>query len=323
MTPNPSPSYPIHIAAFYHFVDLPDFRDLKDTFLHFGKQHRLRGMVLLAQEGINGTVSGDPESIDLFEKFIFSDSRLQGAHFKKSFYHRHPFFRLKVRLKKEIVTLGNDNFSIHSPRGTYVEPKDWNALISRPDIRVIDTRNDYEIKMGTFKNAINPATDSFREFPDFVLSTLSQDKKSPIAMTCTGGIRCEKASQFLKSLGFEEVYHLKGGILKYLEEIPESESLWEGSCFVFDQRVSVRHELVPTNETLCYGCRNPLTSLDKNSPQFEEGVSCPSCFSSTSPEQKSSFRQRHHQMEIARQRGFSHMGPQKEDLSLEGFPSIF
>ncbi len=307
-TPTPDSS-PIHVAAFYHFVHLPDYQEIRISLIQFGKTHNLKGMILLAEEGINGTISGSKDDVAAFQQWLVNDPRFDNCHYKTSLYHRHPFFRLKVRLKKEIVTMGKDTFSIDTPRGTYVDPDSWNALISRPEVRLIDTRNAYEVKIGTFKNAINPETSSFRDFPDFALKALSSDKKSPIALMCTGGIRCEKASQYLKSQGFEEVYHLKGGILKYLEEIPESKSLWEGTCFVFDQRVGVTHGLIPTSETLCFGCRRPLLAEEKNDPLFEEGVSCASCYESTTKDQKNSFRQRHLQIQLGVAQGLAHMGP--------------
>ena len=227
---------------------------------------------------------------------------------KESHAQEMPFHRMKVRLKKEIVTMGVAGIDPNDSVGTYVEPDDWNALISDPDVVVIDTRNDYEVSIGTFDGAIDPKTKSFRDFPDWVKSQSGLTPKSKVAMFCTGGIRCEKSTAYLKSLGIEEVYHLKGGILKYLETVPEQDSLWRGECFVFDQRVSVRHGLELGAYDMCHACRHPIDEEDKISPHYVPGVSCPHCYDATSAEQKSRYAERQHQVDIAEQRGQVHIG---------------
>ncbi|HEY9642388.1 MAG TPA: rhodanese-related sulfurtransferase [Coleofasciculaceae cyanobacterium] len=227
------------VATFYKFVHLPDFAAQRSPLLAFCQAHDLRGTILLAAEGINGTLVGSREAIDAVLGYLRSDERLADLEHKESAAEDRVFDRMKVKLKREIVTLGRPDVDPSQQVGTYVEPKAWNALIADPDVIVIDTRNDYEVEIGTFKNAHNPATASFREFPEYVQQNLDPAQHPKVAMFCTGGIRCEKASAYMLSQGFQEVYHLKGGILKYLEEVPSEESVWEGECFVFDDRVSV------------------------------------------------------------------------------------
>jgi UPF0176 protein len=270
------------VAAFYKFVSLPDFAEKQSPLLSFCEALRVKGTILLAAEGINGTIAGSRDSIDSVLSFLRSDPRLADLEYKESFADSQPFGRMKVRVKKEIVTIGLPEIDPSEQVGTYVSPEDWNTVISDPEVTVIDTRNDYEVSIGTFKGAQNPQTASFREFPDYVLSHLDPEKHKKVALFCTGGIRCEKASSFMIAQGFQEVYHLKGGILKYLEEVPDSESLWEGECFVFDERVAVSHGLKPGTHEMCPNCGRPISETDKLSPKYQEGVSCPYCFKDAS-----------------------------------------
>jgi UPF0176 protein len=279
------------------------------------EQQGLRGTVLLAREGINGTVAGSGTAIDALLENLQSDPCLADLDYKKSYDDTNPFYRTKVRLKKEIVTLGVEGIDPLHTVGTYVEPGDWNDLISDPDTLLIDTRNDYEVGIGTFRNAINPHTESFRDFPDYVGKHLDPDKHRKVAMFCTGGIRCEKSTAYLKELGFENVYHLKGGILKYLEEVPQDESMWEGECFVFDNRVSVGHGLAAGAYDQCHACRMPITEEDKHSPFYETGVSCPHCHDRYSEERKERFLERERQINLARDRGEEHIGGAVAEIS--------
>ena len=232
----------IIVAALYKFVRLPDFAEKQHPLLSLCREQGVKGTILLALEGINGTIAGSPNSINSVLCFLRSDPRLADLEHKESDADSPPFDRMKVRLKKEIVTIGLPEVDPNQQVGVYVAPKDWNALISDPEVTIVDTRNDFEVNMGTFKRSQNPQTHSFSEFPDYARNNLDPQKHKKIALFCTGGIRCEKASSFMLSQGFEEVYHLKGGILKYLEEVLESESLWEGECFVFDQRIAIRYQ---------------------------------------------------------------------------------
>lgn len=266
------------VAAFYKFVSLPDYIDKQAPILSFCQTQSIKGTILLAQEGINGTIAGTRQGIDSVLAFLRSDLRLIDLEHKESSAEEPPFARMKVRLKKEIVTLGLPEVDPNKQVGTYVYPKDWNNIISDPEVLLIDTRNDYEVSIGTFKGAQNPQTASFREFPEYVRKHIDPSKHKKVAMFCTGGIRCEKASAFMLSQGFSQVYHLKGGILKYLEEVPTEESLWEGDCFVFDERVALTHGLELGEHEMCPACGHPINEKDKNSPQYEEGVSCPYCF---------------------------------------------
>lgn len=298
----------IVVCALYKFVTLSDFENIKPALLDVMETHGIRGTLLLAKEGINGTVAGTRAGIDSLLAWLKSDPRLADLDYKESFTDQVPFNRTKVKLKKEIVTMGVEGIDPRRVVGTYVAPKDWNALISDPEVLLIDTRNDYEFQVGTFKNAINPSTDSFREFPEYVKTHLDASKHKKVAMFCTGGIRCEKSTAYLKEQGFEEVYHLKGGILKYLEEVPAHETLWQGECFVFDERVTVGHDLVRGHYDQCHACRMPITEDDKASPYYERGVSCPHCHDTKSAEQKLRFAQREKQMALAKLRGEAHIG---------------
>jgi UPF0176 protein len=292
-------SHQIVVAALYKFVTLKDFARLRHPLHAAMKAHGVKGTLLLAKEGINGTISGKREAIDGFLGELKSDSRFADIDHKESFCDEEPFYRSKVKLKKEIVTIGVDGVDPNKQAGTYVEAKDWNALISDPDVLLIDTRNDYEVALGTFKGAADPRTSSFGEFPKFVGENLDPARHRKVAMF---GIRCEKASSYMQSQGFREVYHLKGGILKYLEEVPKEQSKWQGECFVFDHRVAVGQGLVPSEIELCHGCRMPLDADDKFSELYEEGVSCPKCFASLSEKSKASARERQKQIDLAKKR---------------------
>ncbi|HET8731886.1 MAG TPA: rhodanese-related sulfurtransferase [Moraxellaceae bacterium] len=296
-------SGPIVVAALYHFASLPDFRELRDPLLACCREWGIRGTLLLAEEGVNGTISGERGAIDVVLGHLRADPRLAALEHKESFSERHPFRRLKVKLKKEIVTLGVPGVDPSRVVGTYVEPEDWNALISDPDVILVDTRNDYEVALGTFRNAVDPVTRSFREFPDYVRQNLDPARHRKVAMFCTGGIRCEKASSFMLTEGFAEVFHLRGGILKYLEKVSPEDSLWQGECFVFDHRVGVTHGLAEGDATMCFGCGQPLTTADRSSPHFEDGVSCEACAASLSDEKRGRLRERMRQILLARERG--------------------
>lgn len=274
------------VATLYKFVNLPDFRELRSPLLSFCEEQRIKGTILLAQEGINGTIAGSRESINAVLDFLYSDSRFANLEHKESYTNKLPFGRMKVKLKKEIVTLGIPEINPNEKVGIYVKPKQWNEIISDPDVTVIDTRNDYEVNIGSFKGAENPKTQSFRDFPEYVEKNLDPKKHKKVAMFCTGGIRCEKASAYMMNQGFEEVYHLEGGILKYLEEIPREESLWEGECFVFDERVAVVHGLELGHYELCFGCGHPIDDVEKSSPKYEEGICCSHCFDSLTEEKR-------------------------------------
>ena len=299
-------------TAMYHFVSLPHFKDLREPLLNFCVSQSIKGTLLLADEGINGTVAGSEKAIHAFLDFLKNDPHFEG-HFKslshkESWSDKHPFYRMKVKLKKEIVTLGVPGVSPTKVVGKYVKPQDWNAIISDPEVVLIDTRNDYEYAIGTFKNAINPKTATFREFPDYVKTHFDPKKHKKVAMFCTGGIRCEKASSFMMNEGFDAVYHLEGGILKYLEEVKPEESLWQGECFVFDQRVAIKHGLEVGDYDQCYACRYPLSKNDMESDQYTPGISCPYCFNQHTPEKIKSLTERQKQVILAKKRGENHIG---------------
>ena len=305
-------------AAFYKFVDLPDHADRRAPLLAFCEAHNVKGLVLLAREGINSTIAGTPEDVRAVLAYLRQDPKLADLEHKESVSSKAPFHRMKVRLKKEIVTLGVDGISPIKRVGQYVKPEDWNDLISEPDVVVIDTRNDYEVEIGSFKGAVNPQIQSFSQLPEWVKQAKALKEKNGqkprVAMFCTGGIRCEKSTSLMLEHGFEEVYHLHGGILKYLEIVSSEKSLWEGECFVFDERVSVGHGLTPGPHELCRSCREPLPANAKESPLFELGVSCPRCHAHTSDVQKDSARERQKQWEIAKARHINHIGtPQRQE----------
>ncbi|WP_166253754.1 rhodanese-related sulfurtransferase [Marinobacter salicampi] len=296
------------VCALYKFAVLNDYKALRQPLLALMQKHGVHGTLLLAREGINGTIAGSRDGIDLIKDWLGQDERFEGIDYKESQVDSQPFKRTKVKLKKEIVTLGVEGIDPRRIVGTYIKPADWNALICDPEVLLIDTRNQYEVEIGTFRNAINPATETFREFPDYVREHLDPQKHKKVAMFCTGGIRCEKSTAYLKQQGFDEVYHLEGGILKYLEEVPQEQSLWQGECFVFDDRVTVNHRLEQGDYDQCHACRRPITEQDKTRPEYQQGVSCHRCIESLSDHQKMRFAERERQMELARQRGEVHVG---------------
>ena len=295
-------------CAMYKFVALPNFESLRLPLLDAMNQNNVFGTLLLAAEGINGTVSGTRQGIDNLLDWIKQQPGLENIDSKESFDDKIPFYRTKVKLKKEIVTMGVEGIDPKQTVGTYVKPEDWNYLISDPDVVLVDTRNDYEVQVGTFKNAIDPKTTSFRGFPEWSKNNLDANKHKKVAMFCTGGIRCEKSTAFLKEQGFDEVYHLQGGILKYLEKVPESESLWQGECFVFDSRVTVDHDLNSGSYDQCHACRMPITEHEKTLDSYVEGISCLHCHNKVSKEQLSRFAQRQKQVKLAKARGEAHIG---------------
>ena len=298
----------IEIAALYHFMRLPQHAALRAPLQALFDAQGVKGILLLANEGFNGTLAAEPASL---QAALDGLRRITGADFEHKTSHAEtmPFLRMKVRVKREIVTMGEPDVDPLGSVGTYVEPKDWNALISDPDVLLIDTRNSYETRIGTFRGAIDPQTDSFRDFPAYVRENLDPARHKKIAMFCTGGIRCEKATSYLKREGFDEVYHLKGGILKYLETVEPEQSLWDGACFVFDERVAVGHGLAIEDYSLCHGCREPLSAADRDHEDYEPGVSCGFCAPTLTEEQKASARERQKQIALARARGERHLGP--------------
>jgi UPF0176 protein len=300
------------VTALYRFVALEDFTSLRSPLADRMKELDICGTLLLAPEGINGTVAGSNAAIDAFLLWLQTADcwrdRLADIEVKKSWTDKKPFTRSKVKLKKEIVTMGVTGIDPNQSVGTYIHPSEWNDLISDPDVITIDTRTEYDVQIGTIKDAINPHTNTFREFPGYAQRELNPEKHKKVAMYCTGGIRCEKSTAYMKSLGFDEVYHLKGGILKYLEEVPAEESLWEGECFVFDERVAVDHDLNPGRYVQCHACRMPLDSDDLKSPHYIQGESCPYCHANRTDEQREGYRERQKQVLLAKQRGEAHRG---------------
>ncbi|MGI0485355.1 rhodanese-related sulfurtransferase [Pantanalinema rosaneae CENA516] len=265
------------VITFYKFVILSELSERQSVLLKFCSQHQIKGTILLAMEGINGTIAGSRQSIDAVLALLQSDPLLSDLEVKASSAVTMPFDRMKVKIKREIVTLGQPEANPAEQVGTYVDPQNWNQIISDPEVVVIDTRNDYEVNIGSFKGAENPQTATFRQFPEYVQTHLDPTQHKKVAMFCTGGIRCEKASAYLLKQGFQEVYHLKGGILKYLETVPPEESLWQGECFVFDQRVAVQHGLALGTHEMCRSCGHPISDQDKRSPEYQAGISCPYC----------------------------------------------
>ena len=296
------------VTAFYQFVELPDCGELRDPLLQRCGELGLMGTILLAKEGINGTIAGPEAGVRRFFKLLQQDPRFASVDPKESWCERMPFHRMKVRLKKEIVSLGVDGIDPTREVGRYVPPAEWNDLISRADVRVVDTRNDYEFHLGTFEASEDPQTGSFRQFPDWVAENLDPQRDQHVAMFCTGGIRCEKATALLLQRGFRNVYHLEGGILNYLEQIPADNSLWNGECFVFDNRVTVNHDLEAGTTEVCPACRMPVTAADKASPLFEKHVSCPRCQHRLTAEKRDGLLERARQMELAKARGTRHLG---------------
>lgn len=307
---------PICVAALYRFAAFDDFAALQAPLEALCREHGIKGTLLLAHEGINGTIAGSAEGIEQALKHIRALPGCVDVDVKLSAAQTMPFHRLKVRLKREIVTMGEPGIDPNASVGTYVDAHDWNALISDPDTIVIDTRNDYEVAIGTFDRAIDPKTTTFRDFPGWFRSVRQQllgtKKKPKVAMFCTGGIRCQKSTAFLKKEGIEDVFHLKGGILKYLEEVPQEESLWRGECFVFDQRVAIGHGLALGTSELCHACRRPVTEQDRQSDLYEPGVSCVACHGERSEAQRASARERWRQEQLAAARGQAHVGASRE-----------
>ena len=296
------------VAAFYQFVPIDDFESMKAPLQQRCEDLGLAGTILLAAEGINGTIAGPEQGVRRLLERLQQDKRLAGLKAKFSWATPLPFYRMKVRLKREIVSLGVPGIDPRNAVGEYVDPRDWNALIQRDDVRLIDTRNDYEVSLGSFSGAEDPQTRSFRDFPAWAEKHLDPEEDENIAMFCTGGIRCEKSTAYLKSMGFKNVFHLDGGILNYLEQIKPEESLWNGDCFVFDNRVTVDHELRQGDLQICPACRMPVTEEDKASPLFEVHVSCPKCHDRLTPEKREGLLERARQMALAKQRGEKHLG---------------
>ncbi|WP_230659089.1 oxygen-dependent tRNA uridine(34) hydroxylase TrhO [Psychrobacter sp. I-STPA10] len=304
----------IVVAALYKFIRFDDFEQYREPILNIMLDNDVKGTLLLASEGINGTIAGSREGIDAVLKYLRTLPAIGEFEYKESYTDVAPFYRTKVKLKKEIVTMGVEGIDPLESVGRYVKPSEWNDLISDPDVLLIDTRNDYEVQIGTFKNAVNPKTQTFREFPEYVQQELDPNKHKKVAMFCTGGIRCEKSTAYLREQGFDEVYHLEGGILKYLEEIPAEESLWQGECFVFDNRVAVNHNLEKGEYDQCYACRMPITDEDKQSPAYVKGESCPHCIDKATEEQKERFRERERQVQLAKARGEAHIGGEVNEI---------
>ena len=290
------------VITFYKFVQLDNFEAMRQPLLELCQAQGIKGTILLALEGVNATVAGPDDGLAVLMSQLKQDSRLADLTHKTSWAETQPFDRMKVKLKKEIVTLGQPEVSPTKQVGTYVDPQDWNQVIADPEVLVIDTRNNYEVDIGTFQGANNPETDSFREFPDYAAEQLDPTKHKKVAMFCTGGIRCEKASSYLLEQGFEQVYHLKGGILKYLEDVPAEQSLWQGECFVFDERVTVQHGLEPGSYTMCHGCGHPVSQDDTRSPHYEPGIACPHCYDKLSQDQRQRFTERVKQRQLEQQR---------------------
>ncbi len=297
------------VAALYHFTRIKDPVAKRYPLLSLCRSQGVRGTVLLATEGINGTIAGTPEGIASVIDHLEGWPEVDNLEVKYSFSNENSFKRLKVKIKNEIVTIRKPEINTPLDVGKYVQPAEWNDLITREDVLLVDTRNNFEFKIGRFSNAIEPGTDSFHEFPDWADKLASRpDRPSAVAMYCTGGIRCEKATAYMKQVGFDEVYHLKGGILKYLEDVPEDESLWEGECFVFDGRVSLKHGLKEGNYELCYGCQFPISPSERSSPLFEQGVSCPRCHDSLPDADRARYRERQRQIVMALSRDEQHIG---------------
>lgn len=298
----------IRVTAFYRFIHLENYRELKNKLLNRCKALGIKGTILLAEEGINSTIAGTNKAIDLLFAEFDKYPALKNMPSKSSWADKMPFYRLKIKLKKEIVTMGINNIDPVVQSGEEVLPSKWNDLISDPNVITVDTRNEYEISIGSFKHAINPHTENFRDFPEFVENNLSAHKDKKVAMYCTGGIRCEKSTSYLKQQGFKDVYHLKGGILKYLEDVPKEESLWEGECFVFDNRVAVDHSLKIGQYSQCHGCRRPISAEDMASEHFVKEICCPHCYDELTPTRLARRQERKKQVDLAVKRNHSHIG---------------
>jgi UPF0176 protein len=298
----------IVVAALYCFFPFNDYREQGALLKNLCKKEGLKGTLILAEEGINGTVAGSPEGIGQLKAFLFADPRRSSMEYKESVTDKSPFFRMKVHFKAEIVTMGIPHIHPEKDKGEYVDPQEWNALISDPTVFVFDARNSYETKVGRFKEAKDPGIENFRDLPSYIDTQLDPKKHTRIATYCTGGIRCEKATAYLKAQGFEEVYHLKGGILKYLETIPSKESLWEGECFVFDQRIGVEHEVKKGAYVQCHGCRMPLSPEERVAPFYEEGISCLYCYETLTDQKRQRRQERQKQIALAKSRNQAHIG---------------
>lgn len=296
------------VAAFYKFVTINNIEELQDILQKFCKSSAIKGTILIAPEGINGTVAGTNEAIIQLFEMLRADTRFAQLTYKESFSQHMPFYRMKVRLKKEIITMKAPEANPNTQVGVYVDAKDWNKLLQDPDVVVLDTRNDYEVSLGTFKNAIDPKIQTFTQFKDFVTTQLNPEKHKKVAMFCTGGIRCEKASSYMMAHGFETVYHLDGGILKYLETIPQDQSIWQGECFVFDNRTAITHGLHQGHHELCHGCRYPISDNDKLSPKYEAGVTCPNCYDHADEAKLARARARQLQINLAKKQNKKHLG---------------
>ena len=304
-----SPDAPsTQVAALYRFVRLEDYENLRGPLLAFCEARGIRGTLLLAEEGINGTIAGTAQAISEVLAYLKKDDRLADLECKFSYNTDRPFLRMKVKLKKEIVTMGRPGIDPNQSVGRYASPEEWNTLVDDPECLVIDTRNDYEVEIGTVQGAINPNTTSFSEFPEWVEKNLDPSKHKKVAMFCTGGIRCEKSTSLLVSMGFEDVWHLQGGILNYLEKTPVEQTRWDGECFVFDSRVSVDHDLEKGSYDQCYACRFPIDDAQKASDLYVPGVSCPRCHDAHSDQQKERFTERQKQIALAKARGEAHIG---------------
>ena len=304
-------------CALYKFVSLPRYESLQSPLHSLMVKNNVFGTILLAEEGINGTISGLPEDVRVVLTWLQNKPSLSSIDQKNSYHNEIPFYRTKVKLKKEIVTMGVQGINPKEVVGTYVKPKEWNALIEDPEVLVVDTRNDYEVEIGSFKNAIDPQTKTFRDFPNWAEKNLDKTRHKKVAMFCTGGIRCEKSTAYLKENGFDEVYHLEGGILKYLEEVPKDQTLWQGECFVFDNRVAVNHDLEKGSYDQCHACRMPITEKDKKNNKYIRGVACSACFDNTSEEQKNRYMSRQKQVDLAKERNQKHIGPKEEVQKLK------
>jgi len=301
------------VATFYQFAQLPDCLDWQKKLRTRCKKLNVLGTIILAEEGINGTISSSADGIEAIMDFIKKDPRFSNLTYRLSITPRQTFYRIRVAVRDEIVTLGDSSINPNEQVGKYVEPENWNDIITDPEITVIDTRNDYEVEIGSFKNAVDPNTQTFGQWDEYVEKKLSDQKEKKIAMFCTGGIRCEKASSHLIKKGFKEVYHLKGGILNYLEKIEPENSLWDGECFVFDHRVSVVHGLKDGNAKICFGCRWPLREKDLESEKYEPGICCPHCADKLDPVRRASLEERNRQIQIARKKKRDHLG---QDVAL-------
>jgi len=312
---NPKPVFVI--ATFYRFVSVQDTDALHDRLYERCEQAGIKGTIIVAKEGINGTIAGSRVGIESLLAFFRNDERFQDMEYKESHALQMPFHRLKIRIKKEIVTMGQPDIDPSQKTGRHVNADTWNKLLLDPEVLVIDTRNRYEYTVGTFKNAISPDTGNFREFPEYVRRSLATCKHKKIAMFCTGGIRCEKATSYLLNQGFDEVYHLKGGILKYLEVVTPDENLWQGECFVFDGRVAVNRDLEMGEHIMCYSCRMPLSAVEQASDKYEEGISCPYCYDDLTDERRQRLAERQRQVKLAEARNDDHIGKEQNNSRLE------